>query len=101
MRYPLLETSGKIVGFYEREYYCFSNFSSFAVEWQGRLWPTSEHAYQAAKFFGEYPEIVEEIAKVRSAHEAMKLGRVTHLDKVPSDWDSRQAGVMEDVCRQQ
>src|SRR3989344_4621562 len=35
MRDPLLETSGKVIAFYEREYYCFSNFSSFAVEWRG------------------------------------------------------------------
>ncbi|MEA2092756.1 MAG: hypothetical protein U9P61_02195 [Patescibacteria group bacterium] len=33
-----LETSGEIVGFYEREFYCFSNFSSFAVEWKGKIW---------------------------------------------------------------
>jgi len=37
-RDPQLETSGKIIGFYEREFYCFSNFSSFAVKWKGKLW---------------------------------------------------------------
>lgn len=31
-----LDTSGQIVGFYEREFYVFSNFSSFEVEWKGR-----------------------------------------------------------------
>jgi predicted NAD-dependent protein-ADP-ribosyltransferase YbiA (DUF1768 family) len=35
--------------FYAGEFgYCFSNFSAFSVNWQGRQWQTSEHAYQAA-----------------------------------------------------
>ncbi len=74
-RDPQLETSGKIVGFYEREFYVFSNFSSFQVEWRGRLWPTSEHAYQAAHFFDTAPKLVEEIYTARSAHDAFKIAK--------------------------
>ena len=72
-RDPILETSGKVVGFYEREFYCFSNFSSFAVKWKGRTWPTSEHAYQASRFMGEKPKIVEQIFKARSADDAYRI----------------------------
>lgn len=72
-RDPQLETSGKIIGFYEREFYCFSNFSSFAVKWRGRLWPTSEHAYQASRFIGKNPKIVEKIFKAKSADDAYRI----------------------------
>lgn len=70
-----LETSGKIVAFYEREFYCFSNFSSFAVKWKGRLWQTSEHAYQASRFIGKDSKIVKKILKVKSADEAYKIAQ--------------------------
>lgn len=74
-RDPQLETSGKIVGFYEREFYCFSNFSSFAVRWKGRLWQTSEHAYQASRFMGIKPKVVEQIFKAYSADAAYKIAQ--------------------------
>lgn len=74
-RDPKLETSGKSVGFYEREFYCFSNFSSFSVRWKGRLWQTSEHAYQASRFMGSDSKIVSMIHKARSADEAYKIAK--------------------------
>lgn len=83
--------------FYERPGYVFSNFSSFQVEWQGVLWPTSEHAYQAAKFDDQ--DIVEEIKNAKSAHEAYKLATVTYKDRVRSDWDTIKIDVMEEILR--
>ena len=97
-RDPDLEVSGNPIGFYEREFYPFSNFSSFQVEWHGRLWPTNEHAYQAAHFFDIAPEVVEEIFKARSADAAFKLAR-THTDKFPKNWGEVKVGIMEDICR--
>lgn len=97
MRDPLLETSGKIIGFYEREFYCFSNFSAFAVKWRGKIWPTSEHAYQAAHFMENNPAIAEEIQKSLSAHEAKKVAE-KNQNKVPDDWGSRKISIMEDIC---
>lgn len=94
---PLLETSGEVIGFYNREFDPFSNFSSFAVEWKGRLWPTSEHAYQAAHFLDTYPDIVEEIYKATSAHNAKKIAH-RNEDKFPADWDSKKVSIMEDIC---
>jgi len=96
-RDPILETSGDIVGFYPREYYVFDNFSSFSVEWRGRLWSTSEHAYQASKFFENSPEITEEIYNARSAHDAQKLAQ-KHKDKIDPGFHDRNLDVMEDIC---
>ncbi len=97
-RDPQLETSGKIIGFYEREFYCFSNFSSFQVEWKGKAWPTSEHAYQASHFFKTAPELVEEIFKAKSAHEASKIAKA-NADKAPRDWDEKKVAIMKDIVR--
>lgn len=97
-RDPQLETSGEIVGFYEREFYVFSNFSSFQVEWKERIWKTSEHACQAAHFFETSPELVEEIFEAKSAHDAFKIAKA-NADKVPKNWDEVKVGIMEDIVR--
>ncbi|MFH1509712.1 MAG: NADAR family protein, partial [Candidatus Nealsonbacteria bacterium] len=93
-----LETSGKIVGFYEREYYTFSNFSSFSVKWKGKVWPTSEHAYQAAHFLKTAPDLANKIHKAKSAHEAYKLAK-NNTDKTPENWHEIKTAVMEDIVR--
>jgi len=97
-RDPILETSGEIVGFYEREFYVFSNFSSFAVEWHGKVWPTAEHAYQASKFFENSPEISDQVYNVRSAHDAQKLAQ-KYKDKTDSDFYDKNIKILEDICR--
>lgn len=97
-RDPDLEVSGKVVGFYEREFYPLSNFSSFQVEWRGRLWQTSEHAYQAAHFFETAPDLVEKIFNARSAHEAYTLAKGNPDLKV-GNWGDIKIEVMEDICK--
>ena len=93
-----LETSGKIVGFYEREFYCFSNFSSFAVEWKGRLWQTSEHAYQASRFMGVKPRVAEQIFKAKSADEAYKIAQ-KNKGKNFEDYREKDLKNMENILR--
>lgn len=95
-RDPKLETAGKIIGFYEREFYCFSNFSSFAVEWKGRLWQTSEHAYQASRFMGTKPKVVEQIFRAKSADAAYKIAQ-KHKAKNFEDYRERDLRDMEDI----
>lgn len=97
-RDPQLAVNGDPIGFYEREFYPLSNFSSFQVEWNGRVWPTSEHAYQAAHFFDTHPQLVEEIYHARSAHEAYTIAK-TNAAYAPSDWEERKPEVMEEICR--
>lgn len=97
-RDPDLAITGNPIGFYEREFYVFSNFSSFQVEWRGRVWPTSEHAYQASHFFDTAPEFVEKIFNFRSAHEAFKFAKA-NADKAPANWEDIKVGIMEDICR--
>lgn len=97
-RDPQLDTSGEVIGFYPREFYVFDNFASFQIDWRGRRWMTSEHAYQAAHFFETAPELVEEIFQARSAHDAYKIAKA-HADKAPTNWDKVKVGIMEDILR--
>jgi len=97
-RDPQLETSGKRIGFYEREFYCFSNFSSFKVKWRGRNWDTSEQAYQASHFIDTDPALFEAIVESNSAHEAFKIAQ-TNYDKVQKNWIDIKTGVMEEIVR--
>ncbi len=82
--------------FFTKEYYMFSNFSAFAVEWNDKLWPTSEHAYQAAKF--EDDELQEEIRNASSPKAAYDLAH-EHESKMDPDWDKWKLGIMEEIVR--
>ncbi len=82
--------------FYERTFYMFSNFSSFTVEYDGILWMTSEHAYQAAKF--DDKNLIEEVRNAKSAHDAFVIAR-SYDDKKRSDWMDIRVEVMEKIVR--
>jgi ribA/ribD-fused uncharacterized protein len=73
---------------------CFSNLSSYMVEINGILFPTSEHAYQWAKFDDE--KIKQEILLARSGYDA-KMIAVKFKDKVVDNWRSCSVDVMESI----
>ena len=81
--------------FYEQEFYPFSNFSSFKLNWKGYDWMTSEHAYHSEKFI-DYPEIIEQLKQSRSAHEAMKIA-YDNKNKYRKDWDEIKINVMKNI----
>lgn len=97
-RDPLLDTSGSVAAFYEREFFTFSNFSSFQVEWRGRIWQTSEHAYQAARYFEVAPQHVETIHGLPSAHAAYTFMRNNRATERAS-WSDEKRDVMYDIVR--
>ena len=82
--------------FYEHEFYVFSNFSSFTLEWKGKLWPTSEHAYHSEKFEDE--NFKEQIRNTHSAHDSQKLANA-NKDKYRKDWDEVKLGIMTEILR--
>lgn len=97
-RDPSLDTSGNYAAFYEREFFVFSNFSSFQVEWRGKTWQTSEHAYQAARYFGIAPTFAEKIHGLPSAHEAYTFMR-NNRDSERPNWYNEKRDVMYDIVR--
>jgi ribA/ribD-fused uncharacterized protein len=89
-------TSGMedLICFYEHEYYVFSNFSSFMIEWKGNLCMTTEHAYHTEKFFDN--KIKEDIRSARSAHDSQKLAQ-TYKENYRPDWDDVKVGIMKEI----
>jgi ribA/ribD-fused uncharacterized protein len=89
------------VFFYERDFYILSNFSAFELKKDNITFPTSEHAYQHAKFcFNGADEIQLAIAhaifKAPSAHEAFKLAEKYASVRNPQ-WDSVKLDIMKDI----
>jgi ribA/ribD-fused uncharacterized protein len=97
--------------FYTPKWYCLDNFSAFNVVYEGILYPTVEHAYQALKFIYatsvDNDEIVdlranyaEVIRSANSAHDAKKLAHtVALLPHVRKDWDDVKVWMMEQLLR--
>ena len=61
--------------FYGRKFshFEFSNFYKSPIRIYGKNWPSTEHYYQAMKFYPKYPKMVEKIRNSRTAFRAKKL----------------------------
>lgn len=74
----------------------YSNFSPHPIELDGKLWPTSEHYFQAQKFAGTPHE--EAIRLAPTPKEAAAMGRDTSRP-LRSDWESVKDDVMARALR--
>jgi ribA/ribD-fused uncharacterized protein len=74
----------------------FSNFSPHAFKLKGKVWPTSEHYFQAQKFAGTEHE--EEIRKEKSPMVAAHMGR-SRKRPLRKDWDSVKDNIMREALR--
>lgn len=85
----------RVMKFYrvKGEYGCFSNFAPYPIKLKGKVWPTSEHYFQAQKFAGTEHE--EEIRLAKSPMVAARMGRSRKRQLRP-DWE----GVKDDVMRE-
>lgn len=98
-----LDTASQVF-FYEQDFYVLSNFSAFQLFWRGEVFPTSEHAYQWAKF--DHPigspnwattrHFRNEIKTARSAHEAFKLAENNNSLKL-LNWNELRVGYMTSI----
>lgn len=94
----LAEKMNEFIGFYPREFYCFDNFSAFAVVYKGIKYMTVEHAYQALKFADTAPDIAREITECFSSYEAQQIA-YANRDKQNPDWDEIKVDLMEELLR--
>lgn len=94
----LAEGFNDYIGFYNREFFCLDNFSSFRVMVDGVLYCTLEHAYQASKFLNVAPEVAALVTNSNSAYDAQRLAR-ENASKQRSDWDNVKIDVMERLVR--
>lgn len=49
---------------YTGTHHSFSNMALYPVEYNGKMYPTAEHLFQAFKFFRQYPQLAEHIRTV-------------------------------------
>jgi ribA/ribD-fused uncharacterized protein len=78
------------------EYGCFSNFSRHPIRLKGKLWPTSEHYFQAQKFAGTAHEGA--VLRVASPTVAARIGR-DRKRPLRTDWESVKDAVMRETVR--
>lgn len=86
------------IRFYETDkpYGCFSNFSKHPVSFEGRVWPTSEHCFQATKFTAKVD--VDAVHQANTAFLAARVGRERGRS-VRTDWDSVRDNAMLAILR--
>jgi ribA/ribD-fused uncharacterized protein len=75
----------------------FSNFYPAPITIRDKVWPTSEHYYQAMKFEA-YPEVMEKIRLMDAPGQAAKMGRSRKLP-LRTDWEKIKEAVMMDALR--
>jgi N-glycosidase YbiA len=83
----------RVIKFYKvrEQFGCFSNFAAYPIEVDGKVWPTSEHYFQAQKFAGT--EFEEEIRLVKSPMIAARMGR-DRSKPLRADWEQVKDEVM-------
>jgi ribA/ribD-fused uncharacterized protein len=88
----------KVINFYSTgdEYGCFSNFSACPVKIRGKVWPTSEHFFQAQKFAGTGHE--EAIRRAKSPMIAARMGR-DRSKPIRPDWERVKDDIMREAVR--
>jgi ribA/ribD-fused uncharacterized protein len=88
----------EVIRFYSvgDEYGCFSNFARYPVRLGGKVWPTSEHYFQAQKF--EDAGHREAIRRAKSPMIAARMGR-DRKKKLRRDWESVKVSVMTQAVR--
>lgn len=85
-----------IINFYKTRdpFGFFSNFSRHPVKLKDKVWPTSEHYFQAQKFVETYHE--EEVRLAASPRDAADMGRDRNRP-LRADWEVVKDDVMRDA----
>lgn len=85
----------KMVHGFDNKYSFLSNFYACQVEYEGITYPTSEHAFQAAKSLD--PNVRKWVAAAPTPGQAKWRGRAVELR---SDWEEVKDKVMLDIVRE-
>ena len=86
MTAPILEFFG--------EHRFLSNFWPAELVWDGIIWPSTEHAYQAAKVLDREERL--RISRMRTPSEAKKTGKTLELR---DDWEHVKYDIMLEIVR--
>ena len=80
-----------------REYGEFSNFYAAVIEVDGVEYPTTEHYFQAQKFYPD-EESMEAVRKAKSPGQAAKLGRSRKMP-LRKDWEEVKNDIMYEAIK--
>lgn len=69
-----------------------SNFSNYPILLRDKLWPTTEHYFQAQKFAGT--EVEELIREAASPADAKQMGGKGGKHKLRSNWENIKEQIM-------
>ena len=83
-----------MINCFDGKYMFLSNFYNSSCTFEGKVYPTVEHAFQAAKTL--IPEEREEIRKADTPGKAKRMGRAVTLR---SDWEEVKTDVMLECLR--
>lgn len=86
--------SRHFISTFSGRYAFLSNFYPHAIEYEGQRYPTSEHAFQAAKTLS--PVRRRYIAGLPTPGQAKRAGRELNLRPM---WDDIKIAVMEEILR--
>ena len=88
----LYDTDLEPLSSFDGSYSFLSNFAEIPVVYEGRMYPTGEHAYQAAKTSIMAEQ--EVIATAPMPGKAKRLGRACHMD---ADFENRKFDIMYEI----
>ena len=97
---PSARYGSNTIRFYNRgePYYEFTNFYPCRVIIDGKIWPTTEHYFQAQKFVGT--PYLEKIRKLPSPRDAFQISRDPQVSRWRrADWESVKDEVMLKALR--
>ena len=83
-----------MINCFDGKYMFLSNFYNASCAFEGKVYPTVEHAFQAAKTL--IPEEREEIRKAETPGKAKRMGRSVTLR---SDWEEVKTDIMRQCLR--
>lgn len=94
-RLTSLRKKVSMISEFDGQYRFLSNFFMQDFEYEGRVWKSVEHAFQAYKF---YPDVarMEEVANCATPGKAKRMGR---LPGIRADWNQVRVQVMTDLVR--
>ena len=81
-----------VINCFDGKYAFLSNFYERPVEWEGIVYPSTEHAFQAAKVIN--PVTRMKIAAAETPGKAKRMGRQVQLR---GDWEQVKFNVMLDI----
>jgi len=79
---------------FKEQFEFLSNFFMCAITYDGIVYPSTEHAYQAAKAMNHVDKI--RISRLKTPGEAKREGRKIAMRP---DWDQIKDQVMYDICK--